>query len=169
MDLTEKGRKDARALCGPLMERGPFDGVYSSPMLRALRTALLAGYAVPELSPGLREWGYGRYEGMTTAEIRRGNPAWSVFRCGAPGGESPEAVSARCDELLRKWNEKGHRQVLCFAHGDILRALATRWLGLELCFAEHLHLDPGSLSRLGWEHEVPALHLWNYRPSAPGG
>jgi len=98
-------------------------------MLRALRTALLAGYAVPELSPGLGEWGYGRYEGLTTAEIRRRIPTWSVLRCGAPGGESPEAVSARCDELLREWDEKSHRRVLCFAHGDILRALATRCSG----------------------------------------
>ncbi|MDA8152454.1 MAG: histidine phosphatase family protein [Acidithiobacillus sp.] len=149
VELTAEGRKDAQALRDPLMAMGPFDGVYSSPKLRALRTALLAGYAVPELSPGLREWGYGRYEGLTTAEIRGRIPTWNIFRCGAPGGESLDAVSARCDELLREWDEKGHRHVLCFAHGDILRALATRWLGLELRFGEHLHLDPGSISRLG--------------------
>ncbi|MBU2849463.1 histidine phosphatase family protein [Acidithiobacillus ferriphilus] len=165
--LTAEGRVDAQALWGSFVEQGHFDGVYSSPMLRARHTAILAGFADPELHQGLCEWRYGRYEGMTTAEIRRENPKWSVFRCGGPGGESPEAVSARCDGLLEEWDEKGHRHVLCFAHGHILRALAARWLGLELRFGEHLHLDPGSISCLGWEHEVPALHLWNYCPQRP--
>jgi probable phosphoglycerate mutase len=110
------------------------------------------------------EWRYGRYEGKTTAEIHRENPEWSIFRCGGPEGESPEEVGARCDRLLKEWAVTGHRHVLCFAHGHILRALAARWLGLDLRFGDHLHLDPGSISRLGWEHETPALHLWNYCP-----
>lgn len=162
--LTAEGRADAQALWEFFVEQGHFDGIYSSPMQRAHHTAILAGFSDPELHRGLCEWRYGRYEGMTTAEIRREDPEWSVFRCGGPGGESPEAVSGRCDELLKEWDEKGHRHVLCFAHGHILRALATRWLGLGLCFGDHLHLDPGSISCLGWEHEVPALRLWNYCP-----
>lgn len=165
--LTAEGRADAQALWKSFVEQGHFDGIYSSPMLRAHHTAILAGFSDPELHRGLCEWRYGRYEGMTTAEIRQEDPEWSVFRCGGPGGESPEAVSGRCDELLKEWDAKGHRHVLCFAHGHILRALATRWLGLDLRFGDHLHLDPGSISCLGWEHEVPALRLWNYCPQRP--
>ena len=131
-------------------------------MLRALRTALLAGYAVPELSPGLGEWGYGRYEGLTTAEIRRRIPTWSVLRCGAPGGESPEAVSARCDELLREWDEKSHRHVLCFAQA----IFCGRWppvarAGAGAAFWGASAPGPG-------QHFPPGLKARSPRP-APGG
>ncbi|MEY2333638.1 histidine phosphatase family protein [Acidithiobacillus ferrianus] len=162
--LTAEGRAEALALWRFLVAQGHFDGIYSSPMQRAYHTAILAGFSDPELHRGLCEWCYGRYEGMTTAEIHQKDPEWSVFRSGGPGGESPENVRDRCDDLLREWDEKGRRHVLCFAHGHILRALAIRWLGLDLRFGDHLHLDPGSVSQLGWEHGVPALHLWNYRP-----
>ena len=42
----------------------------SSPLLRARRTAELAGAGSPELVDDLREWDYGDDEGLTTAQIR---------------------------------------------------------------------------------------------------
>ncbi|MDD2748913.1 histidine phosphatase family protein [Acidithiobacillus sp.] len=162
--LTSAGRADAEALWAVFENQGHFDGIYSSPLIRAHHTAILAGFAHPQLHDDLMEWRYGRYEGKTTQEIHKENPEWSIFRCGGPEGESPAEVTKRCDRLLHDWDTKGHKHVLCFAHGHILRALATRWLGLDLRFGDHLHLDPGSISRLAWEHDTPALHLWNYCP-----
>ena len=43
----------------------------SSPRIRALTTAKLAGLAVDEVSPLLAEWDYGAYEGVTTPQIQK--------------------------------------------------------------------------------------------------
>jgi broad specificity phosphatase PhoE len=158
--LTAAGEAQAKAL-KPYLAAMQFDAVYSSPMLRARHTALLAGFANATLEPDLGEWRYGRYEGKATTEILEEKPSWSVFRNGAPEGETPDQVAKRCDRLLRLWQQKGHQHVLCFSHGHLLRALATRWICQDMGFGSHLHLDPGSISRLGWEHRTPALRQWN--------
>ena len=62
-----------------------YAAVLSSPRRRALVTAELAGLAVTRVEPELAEWDYGRYEGRTTAEIRRGRPGWDVWTDGCPG------------------------------------------------------------------------------------
>jgi broad specificity phosphatase PhoE len=59
--------------------------------------------------------------------------------------------------------------VLCFAHGHILRALACCWLERELEFGDQLHLDAGSISCLGFEHQSPAVLFWNLHPHFCGG
>jgi len=158
--LTSAGEAQAKALKS-FLAGTQFDAVYSSPLLRARRTAILAGFAHAALEADLAEWRYGRYEGKTTMEIQQQDPNWSVFRNGAPEGETPSQVAERCDRLLRLWQQKNHHHILCFSHGHLLRALATRWIGQDIGFGEHLHLDPGSISRLGWEHRTAALRQWN--------
>ncbi|MBU2762231.1 histidine phosphatase family protein [Acidithiobacillus caldus] len=163
IDLTEQGRAEAKELWQYFANgEHHFDGVYTSPLRRAHHTAILAGFA-PQVYHGLFEWRYGRYEGKTTAEIHQENPQWTIFRCGAPEGETTATVQHRCEQLLQDWEQAGQEHVLCFAHGHILRALACCWLGLGLEFGDHLHLDAASISRLGWEHISPAIELWNQR------
>ena len=53
---------------------GAFDLVLTSPMQRARVTADLAGFGDAEVDEDLVEWGYGDYEGSTTAEIREDVP-----------------------------------------------------------------------------------------------
>ncbi|KAF9978005.1 phosphoglycerate mutase 2 [Actinomortierella ambigua] len=48
----------------------------------------------------LMEWDYGDYEGITTKEILKTRPDWSLFLHGVPNGESVDQVSARCDEVI---------------------------------------------------------------------
>ena len=104
-----------------------FASVFSSPLSAPTRTAELAGFS-PEIEPDLLEWDYGEYEGKTSAEIRAGRPGWILFRDGPAGGESVAAVQARVDRLAAKL--KGLTgNVLCFAHGHMLRVLAARWVG----------------------------------------
>lgn len=158
--LTSAGEAQAKALKSCLAG-AQFDAVFSSPMLRAHHTAILAGFADAILEADLVEWRYGRYEGKTTMEIQQADPDWSVFRNGAPEGETPGQVAERCDRLLRMWRQKDLHHILCFSHGHLLRALATRWLCQDIGFGGHFHLDPGSVSRLGREHRTPALLQWN--------
>lgn len=106
LPLTVDGAEQARAL-RPLLSDRKIGPVYASPMQRALRTAELAGLARPQIDADLREWDYGGYEGVTTAEIHRSRPGWYLFSDGvaegpaAHPGESPEQVGARADRVLR--------------------------------------------------------------------
>ena len=64
MPLTEEGERQARAVGAALRGR-EFALVLSSPLLRALDTAKLAGFE-PEVRDDLAEWDYGEYDGLTT-------------------------------------------------------------------------------------------------------
>jgi len=61
-----------------------FTKVFTSPMQRASRTCELAGFgAVAETDPDRVEWNYGKYEGLTSAQILQQRPNWDLFRDGA--------------------------------------------------------------------------------------
>ncbi len=159
--LTANGEAGARGLAARLA--GPaYARVFASPLLRARRTAELAGFA-PEAEPDLLEWDYGEYEGLTTAEIRLRRPDWDLFRDGCPGGESPAEVAARADRAAAKLAALSG-DVLVFAHGHILRVLAARWVGQPVTFAAHLLLGTGAVCALGFDHgkrTEPAIAKWN--------
>jgi len=160
--LTERGERNARSL-GERLRGTTFSKVLVSPLERARRTAVLAGFGeVSESVPDLMEWDYGRYDGLRTEEIRRQQPGWSLFRDGCPGGESVEAVERRADRVItrvRTWDGR----VLLVGHGHFFRVLAARWLGLSPSDGRLLYLSTASLSVLGYEHsrDEPALRLWN--------
>ncbi|MFZ1178076.1 MAG: histidine phosphatase family protein, partial [Mycobacterium sp.] len=66
LELTDTGRVQAELAGRVLRELELADPlVISSPRIRALTTAKLAGLAVDEVSPLLAEWDYGSYEGLT--------------------------------------------------------------------------------------------------------
>jgi len=160
--LVPQGEAEARALA-PLLAQQTFDAVYCSPLQRARRTCELAGLGgQAQLEPDLREWDYGRYEGITTAEIRQSVPGWTVFSHPCPDGESLTQVQARCDALIaRLVQQHPGGRVALFAHGHILRSLAGCWLGLGVAGGALLVLGTGSFSVLGSEREQQALLRWN--------
>ncbi len=158
--LTPRGEEQARAL-GQLLVGVKFDRVLSSPMARALDTARLAGFGDRvEQVDALRELDYGRYEGLTTKQIREDRPEWDLFRDGCPGGETVADVAERVLPLLAEL-ASNDQTVLLFGHGHGLRVLATAYLGLDPECARHLFLDTASLSLLGSEHDWPAVLHWN--------
>jgi probable phosphoglycerate mutase len=161
LPLTPAGEEDGRRLAGRLAGT-TFARVFSSPLSRARRTAELAGFN-PEPDPDLLEWDYGEYEGKTSAEIRAANPGWLLFRDGCPGGESPADLAARVDRLAAKLKALDGN-VLCFAHGHLLRVLAARWVGAPVALAACLLLGTATLSALSFDHgraEEPAIKMWN--------
>jgi broad specificity phosphatase PhoE len=157
--LTDNGREVARALSARL-EGHSFALVLSSPLARARETAQLAGLEPSALDDGLLEWDYGEYEGLTTAEIRVDRPGWYLWRDGAPGGEGPDDVAARCDGVIAALGST-EGAVAVVAHGHILRALAARWVDAPVALGGHLHLGTGSISVLAYEREVRVISRWN--------
>jgi broad specificity phosphatase PhoE len=163
LDLTDEGVEVARGLAGRLEEAvgdGAFDLVLSSPRLRAVRTAELAGFAEVETTEDLAEWDYGDYEGLTTPEIRESVPDWTVWSHPCPGGETAEAVAQRLDRVVERVRAAGGRAIV-FSHGHASRVLAARWLGLGPQDGRHFVLGTATLSTLGWERESPAVARWN--------
>lgn len=165
LPLTDAGRAATQALRERLAGR-TFARVLTSPLRRAMETCRIVGFAdAAELRDDLREWDYGAYEGRTTVDIRSERPGWDLWRDGAPGGETPSEVSRRVDRVIGELDDACERgcDVLVFAHGHILAALAVRWLQLPIAYGRHLRLDTGSVSTLGWKREIRILDTWNER------
>jgi broad specificity phosphatase PhoE len=156
--LTAEGQRKAAAV-GRLLAGKTFALVLASPLRRAVETCRLAGYT-PEVTPDLREWGYGSYEGLTTAEIQIQNPGWTIWTGTPPGGESAVEVGARADRVIAS-AATANGDVALFGHGHMLRVLAARWLGLEPTGGRLLALSTGSVSVLGYEHEARVMQGWN--------
>jgi probable phosphoglycerate mutase len=158
--LNEEGRHQAERVGRALRGRS-FALVLTSPLGRAAETCRAAGFGELALArPELMEWDYGEYEGRTTVDIRSEVPDWTIWRYGAPGGESPDQVGARADLVLQEVRA-AHGDTLIFSHGHFLRALAARWLGLSPTEGRLFALDPATLSVLGYEREQSVLRIWN--------
>jgi len=162
LPLTERGERNARRL-GERLSSLTFARVLTSPLQRAARTCELAGFgSSTEIDRDLVEWNYGRYEGRTSDDIHAESPDWQLFRDGCPGGETPDQVGARADQVVGRVRA-AQRDVLLFSSGHFLRVLAARWLGLEPGAGRYFLLSTASLSELGYEHERsrPVIRLWN--------
>jgi broad specificity phosphatase PhoE len=158
--LTEAGRAKARELREELGGRS-FALVLTSPLSRARDTCELAGYgAEAQLRDDLMEWDYGEYEGISTPDIRRQRPGWSLWRDGCPGGERAAEVGARVDRVIAEALQAAGAVAL-FAHGHVLRVLAARWLEQPPELGARLALGTAAISVLGSEREVRALRAWN--------
>jgi broad specificity phosphatase PhoE len=162
LPLTEQGERNARQL-GQRLRGHTFARVFTSPLKRAERTCELAGFGdIAEVDRLLVEWNYGEHEGRTTADIRRENPDWELFRDGCPGGEAPNEISKRADSMIARLRAL-ESNVLLFSSGHFLRVFATRWLNWEVSMGRYLLLGTASLSIVGYEHNLshPVIRLWN--------
>lgn len=149
----------------------------------------LACNARIEITEDIREWDYGDYEGITSAEIRRLRrdqglgEGWDIWRDGCPGGESPGDVTERMDRLIatirseyqEPFMQKDHPRedavhssyhgtgdVLVVGHGHILRAFAMRWVGKTLQEGPTFLMEAGGVGTLSYEHHSvnePAILL----------
>jgi probable phosphoglycerate mutase len=158
--LTEAGRAQARRIA-PRVAPRRYALVLSSPLGRAVETCRLAGFGDEVVvDDDVAEWDYGDYDGRTTADIRRECPNWSLWRDGAPSGESPAQVEARADRVVARLREVDGDAVV-FSHGHFLRVLAARWIGLGAADGARFALVPGSVCVLGWERETPVIARWD--------
>ena len=159
--LTPDGERDATALRERLAAR-PFGLVLTSPLVRAARTAELAGLPA-QTESDLVEWDYGPEEGRTTEQARETRPGWSVWNDEGGLGETIEQVAERQRRVLERVRPVLERDedVCLVAHGHSLRILAACWLGLPPGVGQQLVLSAGAVSTLGYEHGCPAVTSWN--------
>ena len=173
--LDTEGLRQARALGSALADAG-IDAIYASDLARALQTAQAVaertGLAV-SAEPGLRERGFGVFEGLTHADVtqrwpdaaqrwRRRDPDY-----GPDGGETLAAFYARsvaCAERLAA--RHAGQTVAIVTHGGVLDCLyraatraslqAPRTWQLGNAVINRLLHSPQGFALVGWND---AMHL----------
>lgn len=165
--LTQHGEEQALALA-PVLKAIAFNHVLTSPALRARQTCELAGFAGQAVvDADFAEWDYGDYEGKRSSDIRKDRPGWNVFQDGSAGGESVRDVTVRADRAMALLLSLSGT-VLLFSHGQFGCSLAARWTGLPVVEAQHLQMDPASISVLGFNPthlELAVIAHWNWTPA----
>jgi broad specificity phosphatase PhoE len=160
LPLLPDGEEEARRL-GQALSDIRFAAVYSSDLQRSLRTAELAGFEHPQVTPLLREFDYGDYEGLTSAEIWAQRPDWQIYADGCPGGETPAQVYSRAKTLLSKLaGIEG--AAIAFSHGHFLRAVAVAWVDLGIGAAARVALDTAAVSVLRDGGRGRVIQRWNW-------
>jgi probable phosphoglycerate mutase len=162
LPLTADGEANALKLA-PRLAKLSFDRVYTTPLVRARRTAELAGFADrATIDPRLIEMAFGDYEGRTVQEIRTERPGYAYLKDGCPNGETAADLGARVDSWLA---EQTDGTVLVFAHSVIMRVLTARFLGFPPDAGRHFFFSPVAIGILGYDpvDAAPAVQVWNDR------
>lgn len=169
LPLTPTGERragDAGRLLGVLRGAERPALVATSPRVRALRTAELAGLSAGLVTEELAEWNYGEYEGLSTPTIRETVPQWTVWTHPCPGGESAKDVGARAARVVARARAAlSEGDVILVGHGHFSRVLVATWLGLGPTSGVHFALDAAALTVLGDERGTPQVTRLNVPPS----
>src|SRR5918997_3433123 len=168
--LSERGRAQA-SLAGLGLSSEPFEGLYSSPLFRAMETAEIirdrAGFA-GEVVPveGLSERNGGILEGHTWAEQEQRNPELAKKFLAIPeedrwalvGAETDEEVVARFGEALASIGARHpeRSRIVIVSHGGVMRAYLRELFGPEVLPGAQRAAN-ASITRLQWDDAGPHL------------
>ena len=121
VNLTPKGIEDAKGI-RPILEKIKFDKIYSSDLIRAMKTAenAIPG-CVYETSPLLREINLGSLAHKPFLPADSEERKLIVDGYTAFGGESNAELRARATEFLDKVKSLDCDTVAAFTHAGILR------------------------------------------------
>ena len=154
----------------PLVATLELDGIYTSPLRRAVQTARLVadGTNLPiRKSEGLNEIAFGDWAGrhfddLIDDELYRRfikSPAKTLL----PGGETISDVQRRGLQVIHEAAQKrmGGR-FLMVSHGDVIRAILCHYMRLPLNEYRRLRVDNGSLSALQTNGRWAEIKYVNY-------
>ena len=169
--LSAEGRRQAEALAGPLARLPDGASLVVSPLRRTCETAgiALGRDAHFTVDPDLREIDFGRWEGMSFAEILADDPT-AVDRWAAlaedftfPEGESIGNFRRRIGKAAGRIAADPAGTVVAVTHGGVIRFLICHFLGLP--DRAHLLFDvqPASLSEIRIDGGRGVLTLLNGR------
>jgi probable phosphoglycerate mutase len=169
--LNDKGRQQALRV-GKALSGEPISAIYSSDLGRAFDTARsIAEVAGIQVVPhtGLRERGFGMFEGKTFDEIQETWPDHAThWRKRIPDWEPPEGgesllqlrerVSRTAQALAARHTGE---QIVMVAHGGVLDTLYRLATGQEVNSPRTWQLPNGAINRLLWTPEGFTLVGWS--------
>lgn len=161
VELDDVGRQQARALATVLAD---VVHAYTSPILRCVQTAELAGFAQPRILEGLSECDYGEWTGGKLQDLAA-MELWSQVQhepsvVGFPGGESMLAMRDRTLEAVHHIVD-AHRgePAVAFSHGDPIKAILAQALAVPFDEFQRLDVPPGSISVIDFSGAKPLVKL----------
>jgi probable phosphoglycerate mutase len=171
--LNHRGLWQAERVGAALAEES-IDLVYSSDLQRAHTTAQAiarhAGNLVNrdvQLHTGLRERGFGAFEGETWADIAHKWPddsrRWKQRdpHFSPPGGETPTQLLARVAQTVNEIAARhAGEHIVLVAHGGVLDMLYRLATGQELHAPRTWHLGNAAINRLLWTPDGLSLVGW---------
>ena len=154
----------------PLIATLDLDGIYTSPLRRAVQTAKVVAAATKLpicKSEGLNEIAFGEWTGQHFDELIDNElyrrfiklPATTLL----PGGETISDVQRRGLKVIHQAAQKvpGGR-FLFVSHGDVIRAILCHYMKLPLNEYRRLRVDNGSLSALQTDRRWAEIKYVNY-------
>jgi probable phosphoglycerate mutase len=169
--LNDTGRWQAERLAAAVAEEG-LHAIYASDLLRAHQTAQAIGRATGlpiGADPGLRERGFGSFEGHTYLEIERRWPEESMrwrkrevdFSPGGVG-ESLRVFYERCVNTAARLAAAHPGQTIAIvAHGGVMDCLYRAASRVDLQAARSWQLGNASINRLLYTPEGFSLVGWS--------
>jgi broad specificity phosphatase PhoE len=165
--LAPSGIAQAEALAGVVAKMKPV-AVYVSPKLRARMTAEPVCRATgleARIEEGLREIGYGRWEGRHETEIRASEPeayaAWTANpgTRSPPGGESGFTIAARAMPVVARIAEvHAGVEVVVFSHKATIRIITCALLGVPIeRFRDRVACPTASITTFSFGPHGPLL------------
>ncbi len=156
--LTENGINQAKAI-GKELEHIHFDGIFSSDLFRAHRTAQLMNLErkmAIKTTQLLRERNFGKWEGkpytIFTTELKHlldeflSLPDDKKFTYRYPDTESDEELVVRCLRFLRETAVAyPHKTFLVTTHGGIIRSLL-----IHLGYGTYVNVHPHSIGNTAY-------------------
>ena len=168
--LNENGRWQAQRLARALAASESIAAIYCSDLLRAWDTAQSVADSLHKSSiseSGLRERGFGRFEGKTFTELeaawpqdtlrwRQRDPQWAP-----PGGESLQDVTARVVATATRLAQQHlGQQIVLVTHGGVLDVLYRHAAGLDPRATRTWTLGNASINRLLWTPQAMTIVGW---------
>jgi broad specificity phosphatase PhoE len=169
LPLTRRGCIQASTLATRLAHEPPPEAVYSSPLQRAVSTAVILAQRLSDkrvtLEPGVREIGCGSVDGLPIGWVQERFPlAWTTnlqqadpdFRW--PGGESYREFRRRVVEAFRRIARTNpDRRVLIVTHAGVISQLIGWSRGDSAARWEAFRPRNASVTELRWHPQGPEL------------
>lgn len=169
--LNELGQEQAKALV-PILSRLQIESIYSSPLVRALKTAEIASSELKltiQKDDRLKETNIGVAEGLTADEViaKLGDDSITKWRSYEERlldfrfekGESKRQVMCRARAVMLDIAQNSNRKnIAVFSHGMVMRAL-TFVFGSGVAWDQHAFTN-GSIHHFLWSDEQPEYLIY---------
>jgi probable phosphoglycerate mutase len=167
--LNSLGQEQAEHLA-ERVSRLPIEAVFSGPLERVQETAAPIARRFNlqvQTAEEFTEFDTGEWTNRSFTELAE-IPLWRQFNSfrsatRPPGGELMLEVQVRVLQKMREIREQ-HQFVAIVTHGDVIRAAAAHFLGMQLDLFLRIEFDPASLSIIEWGDDFAHVRLLN----APG-
>lgn len=163
IELADEGIKQAQYVANKFAD--DFDLIYTSPLKRAMTTAEIISknkQTEPIVLNGIREIGFGEWEGLTVKEIANNFPdefkIWRNDKLEAPlcGGDlsirnaSDRAKLAITDVV----SENKGKKLLIVAHGGIIKAALIGIFNWDMTMYHKISLGNTSISQITFDNNL---------------